>query len=284
MAVLYTAQGDLSQTTPNDLLQAELLIEKAVTLFQQIGNEVETKRMSQALISVRAKLEEYRLYPIRSQQVPKIYPYPIRLRHARHYQKRVHHINFELYSKGEQRKALSLFNQERYQIDTVWRWVTRQSYSEETDTLLLELAEAVVYIGDTYYDLRHERIPQLEAQRDTARRCRQERVEGNALGNLGIAYARLADYQQAITYYESSIAVFRNLIDIAGVARNSWNLGLVYEQQGDLTRADSYMRMYVGFLYNIGHSNAEQIAKHHRRVRRKLARQKKRPWWQFWRK
>ena len=56
------------------------------------------------------------------------------------------------------------------------------------------------------------------------------------LGNLGVAYADLGDARRAIAYYEQRLAIAREFGDRRGEAIGSWNLGLVFEQQGDLAR------------------------------------------------
>jgi tetratricopeptide (TPR) repeat protein len=221
-----------------------------------------------------------------------------RLRHARYYQQVASYAQFELYLKGKPLDGLALFDRERRQIDAGWGWAMeaagRRGGEEAIDTLLLDFANATVYVGDLRYDLRRERIPHLDAQRDAARRLGRRgaegtalgnlglayfslgdypraidyheqalvisreigdrRGEGTALGNLGLAYRNLGEYQRAIAYYEPCIAVFREIGDIAGVARNSWNLGLLYEQQGDLARAVRLIEHAAAFMQQIGHA------------------------------
>ncbi|MHC5739540.1 tetratricopeptide repeat protein, partial [Nostoc sp.] len=53
--------------------------------------------------------------------------------------------------------------------------------------------------------------------------------EGSALGNLGIAYYSLGQYQQAIEFQQQSLNITREIGDIRGEANSWFNLGLSLE-------------------------------------------------------
>jgi tetratricopeptide (TPR) repeat protein len=97
------------------------------------------------------------------------------------------------------------------------------------------------------------------------------RGEGQALGNLGNAYRDLGELERAIEYYEQSLVIKRAIGDRQGEAISSWNLGRLLEQQGDLERAVASMQVYVAFLQEIGHPDAEQHAAYLEEVRGRLA-------------
>jgi tetratricopeptide (TPR) repeat protein len=316
-----------------------------------------------------------------------------RLRHARYYQQVAHRAQFELYLKGKPHDGLALFDRERRQIDAGWQWAMNQSPSLETDNILFAFANATVNIGTLRYNLRLEKIPQLEAQlavvrrqghealrgtvlnnlckiynqlgehqkalrygyqallafqkvneyqgfqsalcnigisfrnlgnQETARQCleyalaiallyddlaqigvvlgllgaayftqdnykmamrhterhlilaRKERdklAESTALGNFGLIYYCTGDHYRAFNCYEQAITIDKAIGNQEGVARHSWNLGLLYEQQGDLARAVALMQVWVDFLHQIGHADAEQDAAQLDQVRQKLAKQ-----------
>jgi tetratricopeptide (TPR) repeat protein len=95
--------------------------------------------------------------------------------------------------------------------------------------------------------------------------------DGTALGNLGIAYYSLGDYQRAIDYYEQAIAVLNQIGAQAEAAMHSWNLGLLYEAQGDLARAEPLMAHAAAVMAQIGHATrAKKYADGLERVRAKL--------------
>lgn len=94
--------------------------------------------------------------------------------------------------------------------------------------------------------------------------------EGRALGNLGLAYDKLGEVQQAIAYYEQVVAIMREIGDRDGEATVCWNLGLALEQEGDLARAVEYMQVRVDYRREIGHPDAEKDAAYVEEVRGRL--------------
>jgi hypothetical protein len=123
---------------------------------------------------------------------------PARLRHARYYARLAARAR-DLYTNGGENVlvGLKLFDDERNQIDAGWLWARVQPPADDTDQVLLDFADGTVYIGTLRYAVRDEKIPQLEAQAAAARRLGQRQDEGNALGNLGIAYPRVAQRPMA---------------------------------------------------------------------------------------
>jgi hypothetical protein len=120
-----------------------------------------------------------------------------RLRHARYYQQAISNAQFELYLKGKPLEALSVFDRERRQFDAGWDWAREQPQGDDTDRLLMDFPNAIYAFAEMRYDLRRERIPQLEAQAAAARRLGNKHHEGYALGNLGLAYPRVAQRPMA---------------------------------------------------------------------------------------
>jgi len=49
-----------------------------------------------------------------------------------------------------------------------------------------------------------------------------------------------------------------------------WNLGLLLEQQGELSRAIEMMQVRVDYLRSIGHPGAEKAAAYVEQIRQKL--------------
>ena len=63
------------------------------------------------------------------------------------------------------------------------------------------------------------------------------RGEGNALGNLGIAYANLGQVERAIGYYEQQLEITREIGDRRGEGIAYANLGIAYAKLGQVERA-----------------------------------------------
>ncbi len=88
------------------------------------------------------------------------------------------------------------------------------------------------------------------------------RGEGNALGNLGTAYADLGEVREAIDLYRQRIDIAREIGDRRGAANARWNLGAAYEKLGEIAQAIDSMQACVDFEREIGHPDAEKDAAH----------------------
>src|SRR4051812_4519189 len=96
--------------------------------------------------------------------------YDAQLRHAQHYARIAARAERDLYLEGDAQAGLTLFDQERPQIDAGWGWAYTRAGEPNADALLMDYADATVYIGDLRYDKRRERVPQLEAALAAAQR------------------------------------------------------------------------------------------------------------------
>jgi tetratricopeptide (TPR) repeat protein len=85
-------------------------------------------------------------------------------------------------------------------------------------------------------------------------------------------YKNLGEVQRTIDYYEQGLVVDREIGDIQGEAIDSYNLGLLYEQQGELARAVLLIEHATAVMQQIGHQvYAKEYADGLERVKRKLA-------------
>jgi tetratricopeptide (TPR) repeat protein len=92
-----------------------------------------------------------------------------------------------------------------------------------------------------------------------AHEIRDRRGEAICLHNLGGIYSTIGEIQHAITYYEVCITLFCETGDITSVADNSWDLGMLYESQGDLIQTLPLFEAAARHYQEIGHvTHAEQ--------------------------
>ncbi len=75
-------------------------------------------------------------------------------------------------------------------------------------------------------------IEYYEQQLTIAREIGDRRGEGNALGNLGNAYADLGDSRKAIEYYEQHLTIAREIGDRRGEGADLGNLGAGLRRPG----------------------------------------------------
>jgi len=183
-----------------------------------------------------------------------------RLRYAMHYVG-VAALAEKLYLEGGKNLllGLKLFDGERTHIDAGWSWVQEQvgGGSQEIDRLLLEYANATAYVGDLRYDKHRERIPQLEVARRAAQRLGSKGAEGQALGNLGLAYADLGEPRKAIEYHEQALSILREIEDRRGEGSVLGNLGNAYAALGEPRKAREYHEQRLQIAREIGDRRGE---------------------------
>jgi tetratricopeptide (TPR) repeat protein/transcriptional regulator with XRE-family HTH domain len=133
--------------------------------------------------------------------------------------------------------ALAWFDAERPHLDITRQWATVHAATEAGAALLVAQARATDYIGGLRYDIRRERLPQLERALAAARRLGDRHSEGSVLNRLGTSYLTLGDGSRAAGYFEHYLAMAQTLGDQEGECRARNNLGIAYQSRGDIRRA-----------------------------------------------
>jgi tetratricopeptide (TPR) repeat protein len=77
-------------------------------------------------------------------------------------------------------------------------------------------------------------------QLDFARKVNHRKWISRALYNIGAQYYLKSDYQQAISYYNQSLEIRKEIGDLKGEAAIYGNLGLIYGDQGNLLKDLEY--------------------------------------------
>ena len=90
-----------------------------------------------------------------------------------------------------------------------------------------------------------------------AREIGDRRGEGNALGNLGIAYADLGQAERAIGFYEQHLAIAREIGDRRGEGNALGNLGIAYAGLGQAERAIGFYEQQLAIAREIGDRRGE---------------------------
>jgi hypothetical protein len=83
-------------------------------------------------------------------------------------------------------------------------------------------------------------------------------------------HAHPGNARKAIDYYGQHLSIAREIGDRRGEALTSWDLGLAYENAGDLRLAAEMMQVCVDCKREIGHTDAENDAARLEAIRARL--------------
>jgi CHAT domain-containing protein len=84
-----------------------------------------------------------------------------------------------------------------------------------------------------------------------ARDIKDRKGEGDALGNLGIAYRNLGEYAKAIEYQQQRLAIARDIKDPLGEGQSLGNLGNAYYWLGEYAKAIEYQQQHLAIARDI---------------------------------
>jgi len=158
-------------------------------------------------------------------------------------------------------RGLELFDRERIHIEFAYEWLAPKR-DEPSAALLVSLVQSVVFIGQSVRFHPRQRIGWLQSQRQAARISNDRQAEGNALGNLGIAYTDLGEPRKAIEFYEQTLAIHREIGDRRGEAADLGNLGIAYENLGEPRKAIGFYEQQLAITREIGDRRGEGNALH----------------------
>jgi len=77
----------------------------------------------------------------------------------------------------------------------------------------------------------------------------------------------------AMEYYEQALVIDQATGDKLGEANDCWNMGLLFEEQGNLARAAHLMQVRVDYLASIGHTDVGRYARYLTDLQKKLEEQ-----------
>jgi len=112
------------------------------------------------------------------------------------------------------------------------------------------------------------------------------------LGNLGVLYDQLGEYDKAIACYEQAITIAQRTDDLYSKAMNNWNMVLIQEKRGHLQHAFELMQGAVVYFTSIDDAQkARMMQRKLRQIEKRLqakdqnkngATTRLRKWWHFW--
>jgi tetratricopeptide (TPR) repeat protein len=92
---------------------------------------------------------------------------------------------------------------------------------------------------------------------DIARKTNNRQGEGAALGNLGVAYYNLGQYERAIDLYQQHLTMAREIGDRQGEGNALGNLGNAYDSLGQYERAIDLYQQHLTMAREIGDRQSE---------------------------
>lgn len=90
-----------------------------------------------------------------------------------------------------------------------------------------------------------------------ARKIEDRRTEVQVLSNLGSAYNKLGDRQNAIIHYEQALRTAGEIRDRRGAGSASGNLGIIYTELGDRQKARTLLSRCHKIFSEIGYKQGQ---------------------------
>ena len=167
----------------------------------------------------------------------------------------------DLYLEGGEKvlEGLGLFDRERAHIEAGQAFVAGLAKAGDKGEAA-RLAADYPSVGGYIINIRlHSRewIAWLEVAVTAARAVGDKRAEGNALGNLGLAWADLGEPRKAIDYHEQDLAIRHEIGDRRGEGNALGNLGNAWADLGEPRKSIEYMEQVLAVMREIGDRRGE---------------------------
>lgn len=168
------------------------------------------------------------------------------IRYARYYQSILAQANAHyLRGKEASQKGLEFFHTKWMNIHAAQLWCEKNSSKNEIFAQLCsEYPSAGAHLLDFLQHPR-ERIQWLAAALAAARYLNDRASEARHLGNLGLTYEYLGDYQGGIEHSEQSLRLWQSLQNRVGECQVLGNIGLSYANWGKTRQALKYYRQQL---------------------------------------
>ena len=174
-------------------------------------------------------------------------------RHAIHYADVLAAAD-KLYRQGGEAimRGLALFDAEWTNIQAGQAWAARHAGDDDTNAWLC--VRYPDYGANVLLLRQHprERINWLESALAAARKVNDRRSEGNALGNIGNAYANLGKQRRAIEFHNQALIILREVSNRRGEGAALGNLGIAYRNLGEPRRAIEFFEQALEIDREIG--------------------------------
>jgi tetratricopeptide (TPR) repeat protein len=223
------------------------------------------KLISYSLVEWSEATRRYRLHDLlrsfADHQLSEAERYSVKLAHASYFYNLLVQTR-KLYFNGSQEllRGLSLFDKERENIAAGQRWAAALIDKDDKAT---KLSMDYYNYGWDVLNLRlhsREKLLWAEVSLKAARLLKHKQKEGDALNNLGLAYADLGEMHKAIEFYEQALLIDREIGNQEGESKVFNNLGIAYKNVGEPRKAIEFYEQYLKITRQIGDRRGEGIA------------------------
>lgn len=121
-------------------------------------------------------------------------------------------------------------------------------------------------LGDTQEAMKHHEMHLFHASK-----VADFHSEATALCNIGITHRDMGNLDEAHIHFNASKKIFERIGSENALVQLSWEIGLLYEIEGDFKQAAELMQRWVDYLEQINHANPQKYIDGLERVRAKLA-------------
>lgn len=181
-----------------------------------------------------------------------------RQRHAAHYLTVMEQCSLLYFKGGDAIKSgLALFDVERRNIEGGQAWACRHLGEDEAAK---QLCNKYPLAGVYILSLRqHPRdfIAWSETALGAARQLKDRALEGQHSGNLGILYKNLGELSRAVEFLEQALLIDREVGDRLGEGQDLGNLGNAYANLGELQRAIELFEQQLTIAREVGDRRGE---------------------------
>lgn len=126
--------------------------------------------------------------------------------------------------------------------------------SENQSVILLLYAQSLRLISESFWrrGLPHEAIHYAHDAVLTAKEANDDEEIARSINNVGVVYSNLSEFSRALEYYEQAIAIFEKLGNEYAKARVTANIGIIHAQLFDYPRALEYIGIALAVYEGLG--------------------------------
>ena len=153
------------------------------------------------------------------------------------------------------RQAVDMFEVERVSFLAVIGLAEQRSWDEQVSQLARDIIQTLILLR--YVD---DMLVVERAALAAARHAGAPVAEGQALNDLGVVYAELEQFDEAVTCYQESLTIRQRVSDRRGEGQTLFNLGTTYIDLDQFDNAVTAFKNALARFREIGHKDGDVMA------------------------